>query len=215
VKLRTIVLQSKLRLATLATKLRVAIGDFISAVLPADTTVVSDAISKQTGKNKLDGLLFTDTMVFIPTKRPSETVTITDTTAAYFAEDYVTGAPTAQTYTLGTPQFFWTLTKLLQDTPTVSDQITKTLPTKVLAETVNATDDVNGAAAGDDQIMQYFKVTTNIASVSDGTITRSISSTKSDSARAASAGSLSIQDYTVDMSYFLEDYVGTGRSWSY
>lgn len=213
-KLRTIALQSKLRLVALATKLRVAIGDFITAVLPTDTTVASDAISKQAGKNKLDGLLFTDTMVFIPTKRPSETVNITDDGIVYFAEDYVTGAPTAQTYTLSTQQFFWTLTKLLQDAPTLSDQIAKTLPTKVLAETVNATDDVNGAAAGDDQIVQYFKVTTDLTYVSDGTVTRAVTKAAADTSAATDDGSIRIQNYTVDMTYFAEDYVGSSSVFS-
>ena len=212
-KLRTIALQSKLRLITLATKMRVAVGEFIAAALFANNASVSDAPSKQPRKSRIESLTLTDQMVFIPNKRPSENVGATDGDNPYFAEDYVTGAPSAQNYTIA-GGFFWFMTKLLQDASAVSDQVAKTLPSKVFTETVNATDDVNGAAAGDDQIFQYFKVTTNLAAVSDGVIARAVSKTLSDGGAATDDGSLRMQNYTVDMTYFAEDYVGTSSVFS-
>lgn len=212
-KLRTIALRSKLRLTILATKMRVAVGEFIAAALYIDTMSASDAVSKQPRKDRQENLSFTDQMTFVPNKRLSETVGATDGDNPYFAEDYVTGAPLAQTYTL-IGGFFWFMTKVLRETPAVSDQIAKTLPSKVFTETVNATDDVNGAAAGDDQIFQFFKVTTNLAAVSDGVLARAVSKVLSDTGAATDAGSLRMQNYTVDMTYFAEDYVGTSSVFS-
>jgi hypothetical protein len=214
VKLRTFALQSKLRLTALAIKLRVALGEFVFAITTANNFSASDTPSKQPRKDRAETLSLADQTTVVPNKRPNDTVNITDGgEGPYFAEDYVTGAPLSQTYTL-VGGFNWVLTKILQDLPVVTDQLVKALPSKSILDGVNATDDVNGAATGDDQIVQYFKVTSNLASASDGTLARAVSKILSDIGAATDAGSLRMQNYTVDGTYFAEDYVGTSAAFS-
>ena len=101
----------------------------------------------------------------------------------------------------------------------------------VLTDTVFATDDVDGAASIlDDQEMQYFKNTTNLASASDSfsrtvAFTRSFAETPSITDLAAltygktfleapsftDAGSLRSQGYC-DFTFFAEDFVGASRT---
>ena len=213
-RLRTFALQSKLRLTALATKLRVALGEFVFAITSADSFAASDTPSKQPRKDRTEILSFTDQTAVVPNKRSNDTVNITDGgEGAYFGEDYVTGAPLSQTYTL-VGGFSWALTKILQDLPVVTDQLVKSLPSKSILDGVNVTDDVNGAATGDDQIVQYFKVTSNLASASDGTLTRAVSKILADIGAATDVGSLRMQNYTVDGTYFAEDYVGTSAAFS-
>ena len=213
-KLKTVVLQSKLRLTALATRMRVVVGDFLSALLPVDNFSVSDASSKQPRKNKTENLAFTDQMTYVPNKRINEGVVFTDSDTAYFAQDYVVGAPTAQTYSASGGNFSWFMSKVLTETPVLTELIVKALPNKVFTETVNVTDDVNGAATGDDQIVQYFKITSNLAAVSDGVLARAISKVLSDAGAVTDAGAIRMQNYTVDGTYFAEDYVGTSAVFS-
>lgn len=269
-KLRTIALQSKLRLTTLATRMRVVVGEFISAVLGLDSISTSDAVNKQARLPKTESISTTDQAVVVPNKRRSETVKISDTGAQYFAGDYVTGAPLSQTYTVSGGMFSWRMSKVLSEAPSITDSIVKTLPHKIFTETVNVTDDVNGAAAGDDQTFQYFKLTTNLVSLSDAINSKRIGKSVSESPRVtdviskalpskvfnnststtdirvvryskrvseacgvadtinsrrvgkvvaetpvvSSSGLLRAQNYTVNMTYFAEDYVGSSRAFS-
>ena len=100
-----------------------------------------------------------------------------------------------------------------------------------LTDTVFATDDVDGSASIlDDQEMQYFKNTTNLASASDSfsrtvAFTRSFAETPSITDLAAltygktfletpsftDAGSLRSQGYC-DFTFFAEDFVGASRT---
>lgn len=214
-KLKVNVAYIKLKVSALAMRMTVAVGEFIAAIVRSDTVGITDLFAKRPSKVKTDAASVSDTFIRFPTKNLSSGGALYEGgDPPYFLEDYVEGGPDNQTYTL-VGGFNKQVLKVLREFPAVSDVVAKSLPAKNINETVNVTDDVNGAAAGDDQIMQYFKVTTNVAGVSDGDVSLSTSRGLSDSAVAISAGSLSIQDYTVDMSYFLEDYVGVGRSWSY
>lgn len=213
-RLRTFALRSKLQLTALATKLRVALGEFVFALTHADIFTASDTPSKQPRKSRIEDLRFTDQMTFVPNKRPNDTVSITDGgEAPYFAEDYVTGAPLSQTYTL-VGGFNWSFTKVVQDLSVVTDQLVKSLPSKSILDGVNVTDDVNGAATGDDQIVQYFKVTSNLAAASDGTLARAVGKVLSDIGAVTDSGLLRVQNYTVDGTYFAEDYVGSSAAFS-
>ncbi len=269
-KLRTIALQSKLRLVQLAIRMRVVAGEFIAAVLPVNIVTTIELVAKRFGRARSDTAQFTDKAVVVPNKRPSDAVGITDGgEGAYFAQDYVTGAPSAQTYTL-VGGFVWNLSKPVAESPRVTDRVAKALPSKSFNEANYATDDVNGAAAGDDQIMRYFKVTTdlnlvsdtlnskrvgkalsetprvsdviakalpskvftestvvtdarinrvrkiiaNATSATDAISNRNVQKVLLEAPRAASSGALRSQNYTVDMSYFAEDYVGASRVFS-
>lgn len=214
-KLKINVPYIKLRVTALAKRMVVAIGDFIAAIVQSDTVHITDLFSKRPTKVRTETITVTETFIRLPRKNVSSGVALFEGgDPPYFLEDYVEGGPGNQTYTL-VGGFNKQVLKVLNETPRVADVVSKTLPAKNINENVNVTDDVNGAAAGDDQVMQYFKVTTNVAGVSDGDVSLSVSRGLSETVSAISAGSLSIQDYTVDMSYFLEDYVGVGRSWSY
>lgn len=213
-KLRTIALRSKLQLTALATKLRVALGEFVFSIGAADIFSASDTPSKQPRKSRVENLTLADQMTFVPNKRPDDSVNITDGgEGAYFGEDYITGAPLSQTYTL-VGGFSWVFTKVAQDLFSVADQLVKSLPNKSFSDGINVTDDVNGAATGDDQIVQYFKVTSNLAAVSDGVLARAISKVLSDAGAVTDAGAIRMQNYTVDGTYFAEDYVGTSAVFS-
>ena len=213
-KLKVNVPYIKLRVSALAKRMVVAVGDFIAAIVQSDTIRVTELFSKRPTKVRTETITVTESFIRLPRKNVGSGVALFEGgDPPYFLEDYVEGGPGNQTYTL-VGGFTKQVAKVLNDTPRVADAVSKTLPAKNLTENVNATDDVNGAAAGDDQIMQYFKVTTDVTGVTDIAALRS-AKTFADSFNTTSAGSLSIQDYTIDMSYFLEDYVGTGRSWSY
>lgn len=214
-KLKVNVPYIKLKLSALTTRMTVAVGEFISAIVRSDSASITDLFSKRPTKIKTETTSVSDVFIKLPRKNLSSGGALYEGgDPPYFLEDYVIGGPDNQTYTL-VGGFNKRVLKVLNETPVVTDVIAKSLPAKSINETVNVTDDVNGAATGDDQVMQYFKVTTDLAGVSDGVVQRSIGRGLSETISTISAGSLSIQDYTVDMSYFLEDYVGVGRSWSY
>ena len=77
---------------------------------------------------------------------------------------------------------------------------------KNISETVISTDDVNGASAGDDQTMAFFKSSSNTANVSDSVI-NSPNKILSDAGGASDSGSYRGQGYC-DFTYFDDDYVG-------
>lgn len=81
----------------------------------------------------------------------------------------------------------------------------------VLTDTVNATDDVNGAAIGDESNLRAFKVFTHNSSVAESHVllpTKGLLNTAS----TADAGSIRAQDYVDNPLYFAEDYVGQSQS---
>jgi len=213
-KLKINVPYIKLRTTALAKRMVVAVGEFIAAIVRSDTAAATDLFSKRPTKVRNETITIGETSIRLPRKNISTGVALFEGgDPPYFLQDYVVGAPENQTYTL-VGGFNKQVTKVLNEIPTVTEVVAKTLPAKSIAENIYATDDVNGAAAGDDQITQYFKVLTEPTHIND-TAAKNLARVLIDICNTTSAGSLSIQDYTVDMTYFLEDYVGTGRSWSY
>ena len=121
--------------------------------------------------------------------------------------------------------------KGLSETPALTDAITARALTKALANSVDATDDVDGEASIlDDQEMQFVKNTTNVATVSEviaiaTTFNRAFADSfgvtdgdvldfgkrPSNTASMTDAGSLRSQGYC-DFTYFQEDYVGASRT---
>lgn len=281
-KLKTVALQSRLRLTALATRIRVVVGDFISALLPEDNFFVSEIFTKQAGKNILENLQFTDTSLVVLNKSTPEIITIGDGTAEpYFAEDYVVGAPTNQTYTLS-GGFYWSLLKspqesivisdgifdkhfsknlsdgivvtehisgvspldeLIDDTPAVADirviafskntsDAANFIDSRITnfgkrpSNTATASDNINSfnvskvlldtAATSDNVVIvnSFSRVASDTSSVNDSVIYRNVSKVVSEVAVISSSGNLRMQNYTVDMTYFAEDYVGSSLAFS-
>ena len=92
------------------------------------------------------------------------------------------------------------------DSANIGDLIANFAHLKALTDSVQVTDDINGAAADDDQNMTFLKVTSDASTIVDNQL-KSLQPVKSDSATALDAGSARMQDYC-DFSYFAEDYVG-------
>ena len=121
--------------------------------------------------------------------------------------------------------------KGLSETPAFTDAITARALTKALANSVDATDDVDGEASIlDDQEMQFVKNTTNVATISEviaiaTTFNRAFADSfgvtdgdvldfgkrPSNTASMTDAGSLRSQGYC-DFTYFQEAYVGASRT---
>lgn len=260
-KLRTIALRSKLRLTALTTKLRVVVGEFISAVILLETVSILEALTRTFGKTKQDVVNITDHVDKVPRKNVSDLVAITDGgNAPYFAEDYVTGAPNAQTYTL-VGGFYWTLSKVRQDAMSVFDDATGKYLGKNLSDNVTVAERISGVSpldesvnetpaitdsrvnsfskpisdttgivdskvfnfskrisdtprVGDVRTNRFSKPVSDAASITDSVNYRNVSKVVSEVSTVSSSGSLRSQGYTVDMSYFAEDYVGSSRAFS-
>lgn len=96
--------------------------------------------------------------------------------------------------------------KNLSDGVYLGDLIGAFNTSKLISESIAATDDINGAAADDDQNMQFFKVTSDNGAITDNQV-KSLQPARSDSGTTTDSGSGRGQDYC-DFSYFAEDYVG-------
>lgn len=123
--------------------------------------------------------------------------------------------------------------KGLSEAPVAADQINTIAITKLLTDLVDATDDIDGAATTlDDQEVQFTKVTTNTAALTD-LFARQVAYARafldtsgvtddevlsfgkrpSDTTSFTDAGSLRSQGYC-DFTYFAEDYVGASRTFT-
>jgi hypothetical protein len=125
------------------------------------------------------------------------------------------------------------LGKSLFETPTATDEVNSFSITKTILDQATATDDLDGTATPlDDQELQFVKVKTNIAAVSDllflstgfnrafsesPTLTDddvfNFGKLPSDTISATDAGSLRSQGYS-DFTYFLEDFVGASQTFT-
>ena len=186
-------------------------------LVKSDGGTVTDLASLEPGKALSDAFSMTDDDTLLIGKRPSDSASFTDTERKdftkliygvyaidYFAEDYVL------TDVNLSEQFAKFLSRALGDSAGVSD-----LPSietqKNLSEALNVTDDVNGAAAGDDQTFHFFKALSEGIAHSDAMV---LSSEKalSESPGVTDAGSARGQNYS-SFDYFAEDYVG--YSWTF
>ena len=154
----------------------------------ADTQAVTDLAALNVTRPATDAASMTDSNTLAVTKGPQDTATVTD----------------------GDPIF--DVTKGPRDIAIASELFTVDL-SKVLSDSVNATDDVNGAAAGDESKLRVFKVVTDNGSVAESHV---LSPTKglSDLASTADAGSIRAQNYVDNPLYFAEDYVGQSQSFT-
>jgi hypothetical protein len=123
--------------------------------------------------------------------------------------------------------------KGFDETPTAADALNSFSSTKLLSDQVTVTDDLDGTATPlDDQEIQFVKVKTNSASVSDliflstGFVRAFLESPAftddqvfgvgklpSETTSATDAGSLRSHNYS-DFTYFAEDFVGASRTFT-
>jgi len=155
----------------------------------SDSSVVSDAEAKETGKNLSDSFSVADTQSSEVDKSVADTSVVGD----------------------GIDLF--DIGKNTSDESIVTDDQQFDI-TKLLTDSVFVTDDVDGEASiQDDQEMHFFKVKRDSGIASDQEV-KSPNKVTSDSASGADSGSLISQNYTVDNTYFAEDYVGDSRNFT-
>jgi len=210
-RLATAALGVRLRTVVLSKRLAVAVGDFIKFLILADTASTADALSRAASKPLSDSVAASESIGVVPNKSPIDGVATFDD-GLYFDQDYVIGAPSAQTYTLGT-QVVFAVSKPVTDPVSTVDAKAISLQ-RSFSESTNVTDDINGALSEDDQLIEFFKSLENQAALVDADRKYVMSKILAEIPAAASSGTLYSQGYTVDMSYFLEDYVGESRAFS-
>ena len=169
-----------------------------------DTASTTDTTSFDIDKVLADSQSVSDLAALSITKPTSDTASMTDSNTLAVTK----GPQDTATATDGDPIF--DVTKGPRDIAIASELFTIDL-SKVFSDSVNATDDVNGAAAGDESNLRVFKVITDNGSVAESHV---LSANKglSDSASTADAGSIRAQDYVDNPLYFAEDYVGQSQS---
>ena len=210
-RLATAALGVRLRTVALSKRLAVAVGDFIKFLVFTDTASTTDALSRATTKSLTDSATATEIIGIIPNKRPTDLVGLFDD-ESYFDADYVIGAPGTQTYTLSV-QVIRAVSKPISDAVSAIDAKAFSLQ-RSFFENLNVTDDVNGILADDDQTIELIKPVTNQVTALDTNYVAAMAKILADVPLATSSGSLYSQGYTVDMSYFDEDYVGESRAFS-
>ena len=209
--LTTATLGIRLRTVALSKRLAVAVGDFIEFLVFTDTASTTDALSRATSKPLSDSATASESIGIVPNKGLFDGAATFDD-QLYFDEDYVVGAPSAQTYTLGT-QVVFEVYKPVPDAVSAAEVKSISFQ-RSFSESTNVTDDVNGALSEDDQLIEFFKSLENQAALVDADRSYIMSKILAEIPAAASSGTLYSQGYTVDMSYFAEDYVGESRAFS-
>ena len=228
-RLRTAVLSMSLHTAVLSKQLSVEVGRFIIFLQKADEFFAGEDLTISFSKVLEDLGFVSEETSFRYTKAFNHRSVFSDG-EQYFAEDYVEGAPLNQTYTEPL-QVFKRISKPLTNDGAASDDPPIRYFEKVLGHGIGATDDVNGVLPGDDKTIAFFKSLDQSFQAAEDFVRRvsyfrdfsddfSASDTDTllvgkiaqDSAQTSSAGSLRMQSYTEDMTYFAEDYVGTTRT---
>jgi hypothetical protein len=210
-RLATATLGVRLRTVALSKRLAVAVGDFIKFLIFTDAASTADALSRAASKPLSDSVATSESISVVPNKGLLDGVATFDD-QLYFDEDYVVGAPAAPTYTLGR-QVEFAVSKPVSDAMSAAEVKTISFQ-RSFSESANVTDDINGALSEDDQLIEFFKSLENQAALVDADRKYVMSKILAEIPAAASSGLLYIQDYTVDMSYFAEDYVGESRAFS-
>ena len=210
-RLATATLGVRLQTVALSKRLAVAIGEFVKVLFFADTASTTDVLNRATSKPLSDSATASESIGVVPNKRPLDVVATHDD-QLYFDADYVVGAPSAPTYTLGT-QVVRAVSKPVTDPVSTADVRAISFQ-RSFSESTNVTDDVNGALSEDDQLIEFFKSLSDQAAALDADRKYVMSKILAEIPTAASPGTLRSQGYTVDMSYFLADYVGESRAFS-
>jgi hypothetical protein len=202
----------QLALGNVGLKLSVAVGLFIKFVRLNDQSVADDQqIAKDTTRVITpDTFKALDSPVKLTNKSLAHGAGLDDG-SPYFAEDYIVGAPDLQNYTFDS-QIFFNVTK-----PFSEQIIVASAPllifNKTIFDNVDVNDEVDGSVSGADVELEFFKSTDNTPKFFDQQ-NIFVGSVLANTANLADTGFLRSQNYTVDMSYFAEDYVGESRAFS-
>lgn len=147
-------------------KLAVAVGIFIRFLEKQDNFFVQSLVAKLLQRSIAeDAVQITDNDKILFVKPRSNSAAFSDG-EQYFEEDYVEGAPLAQTYTEG-KQIKWVMTKPLAEAPVVSDLYVPVIQ-KTFFDGFNITDDVDGdLTAEDDKTIKFIKSLDNVPVFSD------------------------------------------------
>ena len=208
--LGTIVSPLRLGLAVLSKRLAVAVGLFLWFIKPSDNVAASDRRDLILWKPLIDAITALEVRLLQFGKVLGERPSFSDG-EPYFAEDYVVGAPLAQTYTEPL-QVVKVVRKPLVESPALVDTDAKVF-SKVISHSVFSTDDLNGVVPGDDQTLAVFKSLNNGIQAAETFVFKLIYRPSfTETPNLTSTGYLRSQGYTVDMSYFEEDYVGASRT---
>jgi hypothetical protein len=218
----------RLRIEVASKLLAVAVGQFLLLVKPSDEVNTNDGFIARFRQALADGFGAV-VGAFSRLSKPIQDQSGFSDGEAYFAEDYVDGAPLAQTYTEGL-QVARRVGKVLAETPAFTD-VAPVYFGKVLGHAVGATDDLNGVLPGDDQTFAFFKSLDQAADTADllarkvdfkraftedfeAAVAKAFALNKilSNALASSEVGSLRVQNYTEDMTYFAEDYVGVSQT---
>ena len=163
--------------------------DFNKVVQDQFNVSESDVI--EFGKNTQDILNFSDifdrTIQFF--REPTDSLNITDPLQSSFGKPF-------------------------QHTTQLSDTaFVEMLFTVGLTDQLNVTDDINGAAIDDDQLVTFFKVSTEQINFSDQLdLVLLFDRTPTDQANISTTGLIVSQNYINGADYFSQDYVGVSRT---
>jgi hypothetical protein len=227
-RLRVVLSGVSLSVVVLSKKLTVELGRFVLLLTKSDAFSAAEDSIARVRKAIANITGTTDVRVMEFRKVRNNAAAFSDG-EQYFAEDYVEGAPLAQTYT-DPIQISRRVGKVLANSSAVTD-VSVLGFNKAFNHGVGVTDDVNGVLPGDDQTAAFFKSldqTFNAAELLDRRVAYKRSFTDDpaaasayaaflakvtqDAAAAATDGSLRMQSYTEDMTYFAEDYVGISQT---
>lgn len=204
--------QLQLALGAIGVKLSVAVGFFIKFVGLNDQAIADDQqIAKGTTRVITpDVFSATDFPIKLTNKGLAHGAGLDDG-SPYFAEDYIVGAPDTQDYTFDS-QIFFSVSKPLSNQIIVASAPIYAF-SKVFFDNIDVNDEVDGSVSVADVELEFFKSTDNTPRFADQQAIF-VGSVLSNSSSASDIGFLRSQNYTVDMSYFAEDYVGESRTLS-
>lgn len=204
-RLRVVVSPKILRLGVIAKRLALAIGRFVGVVQNVEIVTVDSDPKLSISKIPQDTVAVVDDItVPLPLKNVFDGIGIDDG-QPYFFEDYV-----AEDYVLGT-QVIKVFTKSPILTGATALSATALTLQKSFSDGFSATDDIDGELSdSDDVLLEVFKSTDTASSTSDVSII-SVGKALVNSSEVSASGLLRSQNYTEDMTYFAEDYVGESR----
>jgi len=185
----------------------IAKGLFLKILELADSFSVAEAIAKAFGRPLSDQAFATDS----PAKETGKNVT--DASSVSDDDTLEIGKNVSDSSFLADAIDQFDFGKNLSDTSVITEDH-QFAHTKLLTDSAFVTDDIDGEASIlDDQEVQFFKVRIDSGFASESEV-KSVGKAASDSAISADSGSLRSQNYTVDNSYFAEDYVGESRTFT-
>lgn len=185
----------------------VASGFFLKILELTDSFIVSDVLAKAFSRPTSDSFSASDAEAKETGKNLSDSVATTE------AQTADVGKNIADTFVVADAIDLLQIGKNTTDSATTADNQQFDI-TKLLTDSLLVTDDVDGEASiQDDQEMHFFKRRGDSGVTSDQEV-KLASKVTSDSASGADSGSLISQGYTVDNTYFAEDYVGDSRTFT-